>query len=369
MCYNFYMGFSLGIVGLPNVGKSTLFNLLSEAKADVSNYPFTTINPNIGVVEVPDDRLIQIKQIIGSAKAIPTIIEFYDIAGLVKGAHKGEGLGNQFLSHIREVDAIAHVVRCFSESSIVHVEGEVNPRRDIELVNAELILADLATIDKRFESVRSAVKSGDKKILKVLHILEKVKESLSAGKPARSLLSSMNHEDAAILEEFHFLTIKPVLYVANVDESGNKEAVEEIKKVAQPEKAGVVAISAKLEAEIGELSPEEGKEYLKSVGLDEFGLQRLIRSGYELLELITFFTANGKECRAWTVKRGTKAQLAAGKVHSDMEKGFIAAEVAHFADLSPAGNYAKLREKGLLHTEGKDYLVQDGDLLLVRFVI
>ena len=363
------MGFSLGIVGLPNVGKSTLFNLLSKAKADVSNYPFTTIKPNIGVVEVPDERLLQLKQIVGSTKAIPTVIEFFDIAGLVKGAHKGEGLGNQFLSHIREVDALAHVVRCFAEPGIIHVEGEINPKRDIELINAELMLADLGTIDKRFEALRSAVKAGDKKVIRVLHLLEKTKETLAQGKPVRNLLPSMNHEDIVLLQEFNFITMKPVIYIANVDESGNKEAVEEIIKLASPEGSRVVPICAKLEEEIGELSPEEGKEYLRSVGLEESALQRLIRSGYDLLNLITFFTANEKECRAWTVKKETKAPQAAGKVHSDMEKGFMAAEVAHFTDLAQAGSYPKLREKGLLQTQGKEYIVRDGDLLLVRFVV
>jgi hypothetical protein len=361
------MGFSLGIVGLPNVGKSTLFNVISRAKADVSNYPFTTIKPNVGVVEVPDERLANIQKIIGSAKAIPTIIEFYDIAGLVKGAHKGEGLGNQFLSHIREVDAIAHAVRCFSEASVTHVEGEVDPKRDIELINAELILADLGTIDKRFESIRSALKSGDKKILKVLHLLEKVKEVLGQGKPARVLLPSMNSEDINLLQDFHFLTVKPILYVANVDESGNEEAVEAISRIAREEKAAVVAICAKLEAEISELAPEEGKEYLKAAGREEFALQRLIRAGYELLDLITFFTANEKECRAWTIRHGTKAPQAAGRVHSDMERGFIAAEVAHYSDLIENGSYSKLREKGLIHTEGKEYPVRDGDLIMVKF--
>lgn len=363
------MGFSLGIVGLPNVGKSTIFNLLSKAKADVSNYPFTTIKPNVGVVEVPDERLQRIKQIMGSAKVIPTVIEFNDIAGLVRGAHKGEGLGNQFLSHIREVDAIAHVVRCFSESSIVHVEGEINPRRDIELIDAELMLADLGTIDKKFESIRGAVKAGDKNILKVLHLLEKTKEALDHSQPVRTLLPSMNHEDAVLLREFNFLTIKPVIYIANVDESGNKQAVDDISKLARPEAAKVVPICAKLESEIGELSPEEGKEYLRSVGLEESALQRLIRSGYELLDLITFFTANDKECRAWTVKKGTMAPQAAGKVHSDMEKCFIAAEVAHFKDLAQAGAYSALRETGRIATEGKSYPVEDGDLILVRFMV
>lgn len=363
------MGFSLGIVGLPNVGKSTLFNVISKAKADVSNYPFTTIKPNVGIVEVPDDRLAQVQKIIGSAKAIPTIVEFSDIAGLVRGAHKGEGLGNQFLAHIREVDAIAHVVRCFSDPNITHVEGAVDPRRDIELINAELILADLGAIDKQFGPIRSAVKSGDKSILKYLHLLEKLKTALAAGQPARVPLASMNHEDIALLHDLPLLTAKPVLYVANVDENGNSEQVAVIEAIAKAEKASVVSICAKLEAEISELSPEEGKEYLKTVGLEEFALGRLIRAGYELLDLITFFTANNKECRAWTVRQGTRAPQAAGKVHTDMEKGFIAAEVIHYPDLAACGSQAKAREQGLLHTEGKEYQVRDGDLLLVRFVV
>ncbi|MBI5078514.1 YchF family ATPase [Candidatus Saganbacteria bacterium] len=300
------MGFSLGIVGLPNVGKSTLFNVLSSAKANVSNYPFTTINPNVGVVEVPDERLIRIQEIIGSAKAIPTVIEFYDIAGLVKGAHKGEGLGNQFLSHIREVDAIAHVVRCFSDPNITHVESTIDPKRDIELVNLELELGGIK---------------------------------------------------------------KPVLYVANVDESGNAEQVKAIEEIARKENAKAVSICAKLEAEITELPPAEAKEYLKITGLEEFALQRLIRAGYELLELITFFTANEKECRAFSVKRGTKAPRAAGKVHSDMERGFITAEVVHYDDLLKTGAYFTAREKGLLHNEGKEYVIQDGDLILIKFVV
>jgi len=363
------MGFSLGIVGLPNVGKSTLFNVISKAKADVSNYPFTTIKPNVGVVEVPDDRLYQVQKIMGSPKAFPTVIEFFDIAGLVKGAHKGEGLGNQFLSHIREVDAVAHVVRCFSGASVVHVEGEVDPKRDIGLVNAELILADLATIDKRFEPIRGALKSGDKDVLKLLHLLEKVKAALDHGQPAHTALISMNSEDIHLLSDLHFLTAKPVLYVANVDESGNREQVAAVEAVAREEKAKAVTICAKLEAEITELPPEEGREYLKAVGIGEFALQRLIRAGHELLDLITFFTANEKECRAWTVKRGTKAPKAAGKVHTDMEKGYIAAEVIHYDDLVAAGSHSKAREKGLLHTEGKEYAVQDGDLILVKFVV
>ena len=340
------MGFSLGIVGLPNVGKSTLFNVISKAKADVSNYPFTTIKPNLGVVEVPDERLIAVQQLCGAAKAVPTVIEFYDIAGLVKGAHKGEGLGNQFLSHIREVDAIAHVVRCFADPNITHVEGAVDPERDIGLINAELILADLATIDKKFAAVKGALKSGDKNILEYLHLLDKIKEELDRGKPARGPLASMNPEDLGLLHDLPLLTAKPVLFVANVDETGNQQEAEIVVREAEKEGAGVVAICAKLEAEINDLPPAEAKEYLKAVGREDFALPRLIRAGYQLLDLITFFTANDKECRAWTVKNGTKAPQAAGKVHSDMEKGFISAEVIHFPDLITAGSPAKAREKG-----------------------
>jgi ribosome-binding ATPase YchF (GTP1/OBG family) len=300
------MSFSLGIIGLPNVGKSTLFNVLSRAGANVSNYPFCTIEPNIGVVEVPDERLAQVQKIVGSKIALPTVIEFFDIAGLVKGAHKGEGLGNKFLSHIREVDALVHVVRCFPDPSIIHVDGRLDPKFDIEVINLELEMAEIK---------------------------------------------------------------KPVLYVANTDESGNAEQVKVIEGIAQQENAPVVSICAKLENEIAELPPADAQAYLKAMGLEETGLSRVIRAGYNLLDLITFFTANAKECRAWTVKKGAAVQLAAGKVHSDMEKGFISAEVIHYKDLIALGSYAAAREKGLLHTEGKTYIVQDGDLILVRFVV
>jgi len=357
------MGFSLGIVGLPNVGKSTLFNALSKAKVDVSNYPFCTIDPNIGIAEVADERLSDIAKIIGSKKAIPTVIEFIDIAGLVKGAHKGEGLGNQFLSHIRETSAIAQVVRCFSAPDIVHVEGEANPERDIGLIEAELILADLATIDKRFEPVKKAIKTGDKNILKLLHLLEKIKEALDRGRPARELLPSINLEDIKLTRELNLLTIKPVLYVANTDESGNLEQIEKIKKFGP-----TVSICAKLEAEISELSQDDAHAYLKEIGMSETALKRLIRSGYEMLDLITFFTANDKEARAWTVKRGAKAPEAAGCVHSDMERGFIAAEIVSYKDLIENGSYAKAKEKGLVHTQGKSYEIQDGDLVFFKFV-
>ena len=348
------MGFSLGIIGLPNVGKSTLFNVLSKAKAEVSNYPFCTIKPNVGIVEVPDDRLFQVQKIIGSPKAIPTVIEFYDIAGLVKDAHKGEGLGNQFLSHIREVDAIAHVVRCFQSEEITHVSGKIDPKSDVEIINAELCLADLATLDKRLGNVKAKAKAGDKKFLKEAEVLQRIHEALAEGKPARSV---------EIIKDLPLLTFKPVLYVANVDESGNAEQVEIIRKIG--EKA--VVICAKLEAEIAELSPEDAKDYLKELGLEEAGLARLIRSGYELLELITFFTANQKEARAWTVKIGATAPEAAGVIHTDFQEGFIRAEVINWQDFVDCGGELPAKEKGLMRLEGKDYIVKDGDVMHFRF--
>jgi len=332
------MSFSLGIIGLPNVGKSTLFNILSKAQAEVSNYPFCTIDPNVGVVEVPDERLKKIQEIMRSKKALPTVIEFYDIAGLVKNAHKGEGLGNQFLSHIRKVDAIIHVVRCFKDPNIVHVDGSVDPKRDIEIINTELILADLAIVEKKMQSLKLKAKSGDKKIQAELEGLEKFGQSLQAGKPDQNFQSDLG-----------LLTLKPMLYVANVDEGQPFE--------------GALPISIKLEAEISEL-PDKDKQEL---GLEASGLAKLIKASYQLLDLITFFTANDKECRAWTIKSGTKAPQAAGKIHSDMEKGFIAADVAHYADLAQAGSIQKLKESGRWHTEGKGYVVQDGDLVLVKF--
>src|SRR3989339_1554122 len=361
------MGVSIGIVGLPNVGKSTLFNALSRAKAQASNYPFCTIDPNIGVVEVPDPRIDALVKLFSSKKIVPAIIEFYDIAGLVKGAHKGEGLGNKFLAHIREVDAIAHVVRCFTAEDVVHVEGAVDPRRDIEIIEAELILADLATIEKRFDSIRKALKSGDKDILRTLHLLEKIKELLDKGQPARTLASSMNSDDLKLLREFSLITLKPVLYVANVDEDGSPEQIKEIEKIAREQGARVVTICSKLEAEIAELPIDEAKSLLEGMGVKEPALSQLIRSSYELLNLITFFTAGEKETHAWTIQKGTKGPQAAGKIHSDMERGFIAAEVIRFSEMIDCGSYPKAKEKGLLRTEGKEYVVEDGDIVVIRF--
>ena len=363
------MSFSLGIVGLPNVGKSTVFNALARAHAEVSNYPFCTIHPNVGVVEVPDERPRKIAEIMHSAKAIPTTIEFWDIAGLVKGASRGEGLGNQFLSHIRNVEAICHVVRCFGAPQIAHYLGSIDPKRDIEIVNLELILADLQTLEKKLSSVSKTAKAGDKTAQRQVVVLEKIKNALDRGQPARSV--HLSEEEKEHTSELHLLTFKPVLYVVNVEEEQIKNPdipyIKVIKEIAEAEKAAVVLISAKLEEDLEELSIEEAREYLKSAGIPESGLESLIKESYKLLELITFFTANEKEARAWTVRRGSRAQKAAGKVHSDMEKGFIAAEIIHYPDLIKCKSHAEAKEKGLIHLEGKDYSLQDGDLIYFRF--
>jgi GTP-binding protein YchF len=363
------VGFSLGIVGLPNVGKSTIFNALSKAKAEVSNYPFCTKSKNEGVVAVPDARLEKVRELMKSPKAVPTIIDFVDIAGLVKGASKGEGLGNQFLSYVREVDAIAHVVRCFPDPNIVHVDGSVDPKRDIETINTELALADLATLSKRLSAVKSQTKIGEKKALKELAMLEKIEVHLNSGRPLRTL--ELDGDERREIGDLHLLTGKPVLYVLNVDESQinspDDPAIKVVFDMARTEGAKAVAICGKLESDLAELSPEEAEAYEKEIGLKELGLAKLIRAGYELLDLITFFTSNEKETRAWTVKRGTKAPQAAGKIHSDIERGFISAEVIHFDELSKAGSHAKAKELGILRTEGRDYIIKDGDVVYFRF--
>jgi GTP-binding protein YchF len=361
------MALSLGIVGLPNVGKSSLFNALSRAQANVSNYPFCTIDPNIGVVEVPDERLQTLAKMFSSKKIVPAVIEFYDIAGLVKGASRGEGLGNKFLANIREAHAILHVVRCFQAEEIVHVAGAVNPQRDIEIINLELSLADMSQVEKRMTYIKPRVKNSDPRAARENNFLLELYDWLAKGRLARNF--HIEDKDREFLKELSLLTVKPVLYAANVDESGDHEQVEVIKRIAKEEGARVVTISSKLEAELAELSPEDAQAYLAELGVKEPALAQLIRAGYELLNLITFFTAGEKDAHAWTITRGAKAPQAAGKIHSDMERGFIAAEVVHYRDMIACGSFPSAREKGLLHTEGKEYVIEDGDLILVRFVV
>ena len=359
----------IGIVGLPNVGKSTMFNAITNAGAECANYPFCTIEPNIGVVPVPDDRLEILSKMYNSKKITHAIIEFVDIAGLVKGASKGEGLGNKFLSHIREVDSIVEVVRCFEDPNIVHVDGSIDPKRDIETINLELIFADMETIDKKIENTKKKLKA-DKKYQQELDLFEKIKNTLENGKSVRTM--SFTEEEQDILKDTYLLTAKPILYIANVSEEQlsdgiNDKYVMQVANYAKEEGAEVIPLCVKIEEELASLEKDDKVEMLEALGLKESGLDKVIKASYDLLGLMSFLTAGEQEVRAWTIKKGTKAPQAAGKIHSDIERGFIRAEIVSYDDLIREGNMNAAKEKGLVRSEGKDYIMQEGDIVLFRF--
>ncbi|MFF5997053.1 redox-regulated ATPase YchF [Lysinibacillus sp. KU-BSD001] len=364
------MALTAGIVGLPNVGKSTLFNAITKAGALAANYPFATIDPNVGIVEVPDARLAKLTELVTPKKTVPTSFEFTDIAGIVKGASQGEGLGNKFLSHIREVDAICQVVRCFEDENITHVAGAVNPIDDIEVINLELVLADLESVDKRLQKVSKMAKQKDKEALIEEPILSKIKAALEADQPARAV--ELTDDELKVIKGLHLLTIKPMLYVANVSEdevadADNNKYVQMVREFAAKEGSRVITVCAKVEEEISELDDEEKAMFLEELGIKESGLDQLIRASYDLLGLATYFTAGVQEVRAWTFRKGMKAPQCAGVIHSDFERGFIRAETVAYDDLVEAGSHTAAKEAGKVRSEGKEYVVQDGDVMLFRF--